>query len=87
MGVKLNGLPPNTQAAGARIRASIGDTTQMREIILGSNFISQNPADRIFGLGQAPQVDSLVIEWPDGEVTDFGIVQGNRRLVIDHPAL
>ena len=85
--VKLNGLPPNTQAAGARIRATIGETTQMREIILGSNFISQNPADQIFGLGQAPQVDSLVIEWPDGEVTDFGIVQGNRHLVIDHPAL
>ena len=85
--VKLNGLPPNTQAAGARIRARIGETTQMREIILGSNFISQNPADQVFGLGQAPQVDSLVIEWPDGEVTDFGIVQGNRHLVIDHPAL
>ena len=85
--VKLNGLPPNTQAAGARIRATIGETTRMREIVLGSNFISQNPADQIFGLGQAPQIDSLVIEWPDGEVTDFGIVQGNRRLVIDHPAL
>ena len=85
--VKLNGLPPNTQAAGARIRATIGETTRMREIILGSNFISQNPADQIFGLGQATQVDSLVIEWPDGEVTDFGIVQGNRHLVIDHPAL
>ena len=85
--VKLNGLPPNTQAAGSRIRARIGETTQMREIILGSNFISQNPADQVFGLGQAPQVDSLVIEWPDGEVTDFGIVQGNRHLVIDHPAL
>jgi len=85
--VKLNGLPPNTRAAGARIRATIGETTQMREIILGSNFISQNPADQVFGLGQAPQVDSLVVEWPDGEVTDFGIVQGNRRLVIDHPAL
>ncbi|MCZ0955023.1 MAG: CRTAC1 family protein [Rhodospirillaceae bacterium] len=85
--VKLNGLPPNTQAAGARIRATIGESTQLREIILGSNFISQNPADQIFGLGQAPQVDSLVVEWPDGEVTDFGIVQGNRRLVIDHPSL
>ena len=85
--VKLNGLPPNTQAAGARIRASIGESTQMREIILGSNFISQNPANQVFGLGQAPQVDSLVIDWPDGEVTDLGIVQGNRHLVIDHPAL
>ena len=85
--VKLNGLPPNTQAAGARIRATVGDTTQMREIILGSNFISQNPTDQVFGLGAASQVDSLVIEWPDGKVSDLGIVQGNRQLVVDHPDL
>lgn len=85
LAVKLNGLPPNTQAAGARIRATIGEVTQMREIILGSNFISQNPADQVLGLGNASQVDSLVVEWPDGRLSDRGIVQGNQRLVINHP--
>ncbi len=85
--VKLRGLPPNTEAAGARIRATIGNETQLREISIGSNFISQNPTEQHFGLGNAPQVDSLVVEWPDGTMSDVGIVQANQRIVIDHPGL
>ena len=85
--VRLNGMPPNTEAAGARIKATVGSRTQMREIVIGSNFISQNPTVQIFGLGTASQVDSLVIEWPDGTLTDLGAVQANQRVVVDHPAL
>ncbi|MCH7637643.1 MAG: CRTAC1 family protein, partial [Proteobacteria bacterium] len=79
--VKLRGLPPNTAAAGARIRATVGNVTQMREVSIGSNFISQNPTEQHFGIGQAPQIDSLVIEWPDGVTSDLGIVQANQRIV------
>jgi len=85
--VKLRGLPPNTAAAGARIRATVGNVTQMREVSIGSNFISQNPTEQHFGVGQAPQIDSLIIEWPDGLTSDLGIVQANQRIVIDHPGL
>jgi len=85
--VKLRGLPPNTEAAGARIRATVGNETQLREISIGSNYISQNPTEQHFGIGVAPQVDSLVVEWPDGTMSDMGIVQGNQRIVIDHPGL
>jgi len=59
----------------------------LREISIGSNFISQNPTEQHFGLGNAPQVDSLVVEWPDGTMSDVGIVQANQRIVIDHPGL
>ena len=62
--VQLQGLPPNTEAAGARIFARIGDTTQMREIMIGSNYTSQNPTVQIFGLGDAEAVDELTVEWP-----------------------
>lgn len=85
--VKLRGLPPNIEAAGARIRATIGNETQLREISIGSNYISQNPTEQHFGIGIASQVDSLVVEWPDGTMSDMGIVQGNQRIVIDHPGL
>ncbi len=85
--VKLRGLPPNTAAAGARIHAAIGNVTQMREVSIGSNFISQNPTEQHFGVGQAPQIDSLIIEWPDGLTSDLGIVQANQRIVVDHPGL
>lgn len=62
--VSLEGLPPNTQAAGARIFARVGDKTQMREVIVGSNYTSQNPRVQIFGLGSAAVVDELRVEWP-----------------------
>jgi hypothetical protein len=62
--VKLEGLPPNTRAAGARIFARTGDTEQMREVMIGSNYASQNPTVQIFGLDTAATVDELRVEWP-----------------------
>jgi hypothetical protein len=62
--VRLVGLPPNTEAAGARIFATIGSRTQMREIMIGSNYTSQNPTVQVFGLGTDTIVDRLRVEWP-----------------------
>ncbi|HJR69118.1 MAG TPA: CRTAC1 family protein, partial [Gammaproteobacteria bacterium] len=62
--VRLEGLPPNTEAAGARIFARTGDTRQMREIMIGSNYASQNPTVQIFGLDSSEAVDELLVEWP-----------------------
>jgi len=62
--VKLEGLPPNTEAAGARIFVRTGDIEQMREIMIGSNYTSQNPTVQVFGLGSAALVDELRVEWP-----------------------
>jgi hypothetical protein len=73
--VRLRGKAPNTEAAGARVWARIGAKQQMREVVIGSNFISQNPTVQIFGLGSASNVDELRIEWPDGcVVRHFGVV-------------
>jgi len=77
--VKLEGLPPNSEAAGARIFARIGDTTQMREIMIGSNFTSQNPTVQIFGLDSATVVDEILVEWPPVRL-DSGPVQLGTRL-------
>ena len=85
--VELNGLPPNTEAAGARIRATVGVETQLREIMIGNNFTSQNPTVQIFGLGDADEVDVLEVEWPDGEMTTMRGVAGDQTLRIDHPRL
>jgi hypothetical protein len=97
--VKLQGLPPNTEAAGARIFARIGDTRQMREIMIGSNFTSQNPTVQIFGLGAAASVDELLVEWPaldsgDGPVQLGTLLNGpiaasrpGETIVIRHPEL
>ena len=62
--VKLEGLPPNTEAAGARIFVQTADSRQMREIMIGSNYTSQNPAVQVIGLGSAEFADEIVVEWP-----------------------
>ena len=78
--VRLAGAAPNTAAAGARIRATIGDTTQLREIVIGSNYTSQNPTLRVIGLGDATRVDRLEVEWPDGATTERTNVAAGQTL-------
>ncbi len=77
--VKLEGLSPNTEAAGARIIAVTGDTTQMREIMIGSNYTSQNPTVQIFGLDSATTVDEILVQWPAMD-SGAGPVQLGTRL-------
>ncbi len=87
LSVKLRGAAPNTEAVGARITIDYGAFTQMREICINSNFVSQNPTVQIFGLGDATQVDELTIQWPDGRLTVIPDVQAGQFLTIDHPNL
>jgi hypothetical protein len=77
--VRVRGLAPNTEAVGTRIYARVGAAEQMREIEVGSNFISQNPTNVVvFGLGAAGTVDELRFQWPDGAVTSHFAVAGNQ---------
>jgi hypothetical protein len=97
--VRLVGLPPNTEAAGARIFARIGDTEQMREIMIGSNYTSQNPPVQIFGLDSSTTVDEVRVEWPAIDagagpvqppatvLEDVAASRPGETLVIRHPEL
>lgn len=65
--VTLKGRSPNTEASGARIYATSNEVTQMKEVMIGNNYSSQNPAQHTIGIGQAESVDTLIIEWPNGQ--------------------
>ncbi len=79
--------------------ARIGNTEQMREVMIGSNYTSQNPTVQIFGLDSSTIVDALRVEWPAIDsgrgpvqppatmLTAIAAGQPGETLVIRHPEL
>jgi hypothetical protein len=82
--VDLRGTGSNTECSGARIEVTVGNMTQTRELHIGSNFISQNPTQEIFGLGTAAQADSVRILWPDGSEETHQSVAANQTVEYVH---
>ncbi|WP_101757189.1 CRTAC1 family protein [Oceanicoccus sp. KOV_DT_Chl] len=85
LAINLVGGAKNTEAAGARISVTIGSAVQIREVMIGSNFISQNPTTQIFGLGSNAQVDNVEIIWPDGTVSHYDNIAANQTLSYSEP--
>jgi len=82
LGVKLVGLPPNTEAIGARIHVTANGKTQMRELRAGSNYVSQDPAEAHFGLGGATTAGLVRVEWPNGEEYLLSGIPVNHFIVL-----
>ena len=69
-----------TAASGAETHV------QMRELTLGSNYLSQNPLVQVFGLGAATEAE-VEVAWPDGALTRVAQVAAGQTLLLKHPAL
>ncbi len=84
--ITLEGTISNLSAIGAKARllATIGGNTfwQMREVSTQTGYNAMNSLPVEFGLGDAAQVDSLVIEWPSGIVERFGTFSVNQFMTI-----
>jgi hypothetical protein len=57
----------------------------MREVSLGSNYVSQNPTEQHFGLRDAATVDVIRIVWPDQTVTERRAIATNQRIAVSYP--
>ena len=77
--VELVGTRSNRDAVGALVTIRVKGKPQMREVVLGDGYGSQNSLRQHFGLGDAAQVDELVVKWPrSGVVQRFANVAANR---------
>src|SRR5204862_5821427 len=76
--VRLVGTTSNRSAIGARLRATVGAATQLREVKAGSSYLSQHDLRAHFGPGSAAQIDRLEIRWPNGKAPEVitGIAAG-----------
>ena len=83
--VKLRGKGTNTDAIGAVVRVKAGRLDLLRVVQSGTSYLSQEDMRRHFGLGQAKQVDSIEVRWPDGTTSRMENVQPNRMVEIAQP--
>jgi enediyne biosynthesis protein E4 len=71
----LTGKGCNRDAVGALVRltATINGVrkTMLRQVEAGSSYASQSDFAVHFGLGDAPAVEALEVDWPDGETQAF----------------
>jgi len=66
--VQLVGRMNNRDGVGARLQATIGSRTQIREIKAGSSYLGQNALRAHFGIGSAKEIERLEVRWPNGHV-------------------
>jgi len=81
--VELVGTKSNRDAVGARITLKIKGKLQMREVVLGDGYGSQNSLRQHFGLGADETVDEVIVKWPASKtVQNFKDVKGDRIIQI-----
>jgi hypothetical protein len=80
--VSLRGTSSNRLGIGARLTATAGGRTLVRELYPVNSFRSQQPSRVHFGLGAAPRVDSLTIHWPSGTEQSLSDLAADRHVVI-----
>ena len=66
--IRLEGSGANRFGIGAWITATTSNGSQVRELGGHNNYVSHNPFEVHFGLGDSTEVD-IEVRWPDGSVT------------------
>lgn len=80
--IALKGVESELNGLGSRVRVVIGKTSMIREIDGGSSHLSQNSTIAHFGLGQATQIDSVIVTWVGGKEQVLVNQNVNALLVI-----
>ena len=80
--VQLRGSGRNTAGIGAKVTVKHGGGMQMLEQSPTRGFQSSVDPRLHFGLGTAPQVDSLIVEWPDRRVQVLTGVPANQSITL-----
>jgi hypothetical protein len=80
--VELEGVVSNLDGIGSYVYVYVDGQTYTRYTQCGQNFLSQDSHRKMFGLGEAEQVDSVIIDWPSGHQDVLYNVQANQTLEI-----
>lgn len=67
---------------GSRVSVRVGGQTYYRHILACPHYLTQSELSAHFGLGAAPVVDELRVEWADGTVTTLNNVAINQTMTV-----
>jgi hypothetical protein len=71
LGVALRQSGPNPFAIGAEVTVHTAGGREFRRALrAGEGYLTGNPAELHFGLGQAASVERVEVRWPDGATTE-----------------
>ena len=85
LAVRMRGVTDNRDGIGARLElhlAGQSDKPILRTLHAGDSYLSQSSKWVHFGLGDAGEVERLVVRWPSGDVKTFTALQPNTRYVL-----
>lgn len=80
--VNLSGVLSNSMGVGSWISTYAQGQAQTQYTFCGENYLGQNSYTKIFGLGSAQMVDSVIVEWPSGVVDRLYDLDINQTLSI-----
>jgi hypothetical protein len=79
---RLLGKQGNRDAIGSQVRLTSGGTTQTREVISSSGYLSQSDRRLHFGLGKNKKAEKVEIRWPDGKIQVLKNLDADQILTI-----
>ena len=80
--LKLIGTKSNRSGIGAKITVQAKSGTQTRTLKSGASYCSQSELTAIFGVRDAPQIDSITVQWDSGDANQLVNVEPNQSLTI-----
>jgi hypothetical protein len=83
---KLKFPTGSRDAIGARVTVTTGALKQIEDLVPMRGYMSQGDPRVHFGLGKAPDADSVEIRWPDGVVERMEHVKANQFLKLTRDA-
>ncbi len=86
LGVALCQAGPNPFAIGAEVTVHTRDGRLFRRALrAGEGYLTGNPAELHFGLGEARQIERIEVRWPDGTTTEHRDVALDRTHLLRRP--
>ncbi len=87
LAVDLVGTHSNRQAIGARATLRCGGSQQIRELQLGTGYLSQSAQTLWFGLGTCTTPEWLEVRWPSGTTQRYTDLTPDKRIELVEPAI